>query len=310
MELIRGLHNLRACHHGCVATIGNYDGVHRGHQAVLALLREKSRLLGLPSTVMVFEPTPREFFSGAQAPPRISTFREKLDDLAASGIERVLCIRFDRTFSALKPQEFIQKLLIGGLGVGYLVVGDDFRFGHRREGDFALLQAVGAEQGFEVESMPAYLLNGTRVSSTRVREALLSGDIPLATQLLGHVHRIEGRVVKGKQLGRQLGVPTANIPLEQGRAIRYGVYVATVDTPQASNLPAAVSIGVRPAVAGEGCVLEAHLLDYSGDLYGQRISVKLHHYLRSEQNFPDLRKLKLQMEQDIAQVRAWLQERT
>ncbi len=308
MELIRGLHNLRARHHGCVATIGNYDGVHRGHQAVLELLQEKSRGLGLPSTVMVFEPTPREFFSGEKAPPRISAFREKLVDLAASGIDRVLCVRFDQAFSALKPKEFIARLLIDGLGVRYLVVGDDFRFGYRREGDFPLLQAEGKKSGFEVQSMPAYLLDEARVSSTRVRDALLAGDMRLARNLLGRVHRIEGRVTGGQRLGRQLGVPTANIALKPGRAIRYGVYVGMVDTADGKDRPAAINIGIRPTVSVEGCVLEAHLLDYSGDLYGQRISVKLHHYLRPEKQFADLEGLRVQMNQDIAEARAWLRD--
>ncbi|MGH8459459.1 MAG: riboflavin biosynthesis protein RibF, partial [Nevskiales bacterium] len=222
MELIRGLHNLRARHHGCVATIGNYDGVHRGHRAVLDQLTEQSRCLGLPSTVMIFEPTPREFFAPGQAPPRIASPREKLEDLAGTGVERALCVRFDARFAALSPRDFITRILVDGLGVRYLAVGDDFRFGHRREGDFALLQEAGKTQGFEVCNLPAYCLDGVRVSSTRSREALAAGDMRLVRQLLGRPYRIGGRVVSGQRLGRKLGVPTVNLPLYQRRAIRYG----------------------------------------------------------------------------------------
>lgn len=308
MELIRGLHNLRARHHGCVATIGNYDGVHRGHQAVLGQLEEQSGKLGLPSLVMIFEPMPREFFAPEQAPPRIASLREKLEDLEAMGVQRVLCVRFDAHFSAQSPQEFIRRILVDGLGVQYLAVGDDFRFGHRREGDFALLQQAGHEQGFAVERMRAYTLDGARVSSTRIREALVAGDMSQAAQLLGRPYRIAGRVVSGQRLGRKLGVPTANLPIVKRRALRFGVYAARVDTMADKALPAAVSIGVRPTLAVNDCLLEAHLLDYSGDLYGQRISVQLLNYLRPEQRFADLGGLRTQMELDIAEARTWLQD--
>jgi riboflavin kinase / FMN adenylyltransferase len=310
MELIRGLHNLRARHHGCVATIGNYDGVHRGHQSVLSQLAEQAAKRGLPSTVMIFEPTPREFFTPGQAPARIASLREKLEDLASTEVERVLCARFDARFAALSPQDFITRILVDGLGVRYLAIGDDFRFGHRREGDFALLQEAGRAQGFDVRSLPAYCLDGTRVSSTRVREALAAGEMQQAAHLLGRAYRICGRVEAGQKLGRKLGVPTANLPLRERRAVRYGVYVARVDVPQGKALPAVVSVGVRPTVSVNDCLLEAHLLDFSGDLYGQRISVQLLHFLRPEQRFPDLDSLRAQMGIDIAKARAWLQGNT
>jgi riboflavin kinase/FMN adenylyltransferase len=308
MELIRGLHNLRARHRGCVATIGNYDGVHRGHQAVLGQLAEQSRQLGLPTAVMIFEPTPREFFAPEQAPPRIASLREKLEDLADTGVERVLCARFDARFAAQSPQDFIARVLVEGLGVRYLTVGDDFRFGHRREGDFALLQAAGRAQGFEVRSLPAYCLDGERVSSTRIREALAAGDMRQVAQCLGRPYRISGRVEAGQQLGRKLGVPTANLPLRERRAIRYGVYAAQVDTPGGKALPAVVSVGIRPTVMGSDCLLEAHLLNFAGDLYGQRISVQLLQFLRAEQRFADVESLRIQMQADIHQARAWLHD--
>jgi riboflavin kinase / FMN adenylyltransferase len=242
MELIRGLHNLRARHHGCVATIGNYDGVHRGHQAILAQLQEQARAHGLPSTVMIFEPMPREFFAPEQAPPRIASLREKLEDLDATGVARVLCVRFDARFAALSPQDFITQVLVEGLGVKHLAVGDDFRFGHRRAGDFTLLQQAGRAQGFAVEHLPAFCLDGERVSSTRIRAALTAGNLAQAARLLGRPYRIDGRVAAGQKLGRQLGVPTANLPLRQRRALRYGVYAARVDIP-----------GARPCRAVTAC---------------------------------------------------------
>lgn len=309
MELIRGLHNLRARHRGCVATIGNYDGVHRGHQAVLGLLAEKAGQHGLPSLVMVFEPMPREFFAPDKAPPRISSLREKLEDLAAAGVDRVLCVRFDASFAGLSPRAFITEILVKGLGVRYLEVGDDFRFGRNREGDFRLLQKAGGELGFAVEHLPAYCLDGIRVSSTRIRAALVEGDMTEAARLLGRPYRIDGRVVSGQRLGRKLGVPTANLALQPRRAIRFGIYAARVDTPDApGGLPAAVNIGIRPTVPEGGCLLEAHLLDFDRELYGRRIRVHLLQYLRAEVRFDSLDELRRQMHKDIAEARAWLQD--
>jgi riboflavin kinase/FMN adenylyltransferase len=307
MELIRGLHNLRARHRGCVATIGNYDGVHRGHQAVLRALAETAREHDLPSLAMVFEPMPREFFAPDRAPPRISSLREKLEDLAATGVDRVLCVRFDARFAGLSPQEFITGVLVNGLGVRYLEVGDDFRFGHNREGDFGLLQQAGNRLGFTAQHLPPFCLDGARVSSTRIRAALVDGDMAEAARLLGQPYRIDGRVTRGRHLGRKLGIPTANLPLRQRRAVRFGIYVARVDTPEARGLPAAVNIGIRPTVPSDESLLEAHLLDFDGNLYGQRIRVHLLKYLRAEALFDSLDGLRAQMEKDIAHARAWLQ---
>ena len=307
MELIRGLHNLRPRHRGCIATIGNYDGVHLGHQAVLAQLARKGKELGLPSLALIFEPMPREFFAGPQAPPRIASLREKLEDLAAAGAERVLCVRFDAAFAQMTPREFIDRILLHGLGVRYLVVGSDFRFGHRREGDFALLQSAAAAHGFVVESLAPFCIDGERVSSSRIRAALAAGDMDQAQRLLGRSCRISGRVAGGRKLGRELGVPTANLPVRERRAIRYGVYAARASGAGATGMAAAVSLGTRPTVAGEDCLLEVHLLDFDGDVYGQRLDVQLLKFLRPEERFSGLEALKQQMREDIRQVRAWLQ---
>lgn len=255
---------------------------------------------------MIFEPMPREFFAAQQTPGRIASLREKLADLAEAGVDRVLCVRFDARFAALDAPSFIDQILVRGLGLRYLVVGDDFRFGQGRAGDFVLLQAAGGERGFRVESLPAFCMEGERVSSTRVREALAQGEMQRAAHLLGRSYRIEGRVVGGQRLGRALGVPTANLRLRERRAVRYGIYAARVSAPGIEDWPAAVSLGVRPSVPGDDCLLEAHLLDFDGDLYGRRIRVQLLHYLRPEQRFADLEGLRRQMNVDIAQARAWL----
>lgn len=310
MELIRGLHNLRPRHRDCVATIGNYDGVHLGHRAVLSQLAQEAKQRQLPRLVMIFEPMPREFFAPAQAPARIASLREKLEDLASAGVDRVLCLRFDAAFANLAPEVFIDQVLQQGLGVRYLAVGDDFHFGHQRRGDFALLQAAGKQQGFVVESLPALGVDGERVSSTRIRAALAAGEMQQATRLLGRPYRISGKVVGGKRLGRELGVPTANVPLTMRRAVRQGIYAARVDIRGRSGLPAVVSIGTRPTVAGEGCVLEAHLLDFDENLYGKRINVHLLDFMRAEQRFPDLESLRAQMLHDIREARVRLQPTT
>lgn len=308
MELIRGLHNLRPRHRGCVATIGNYDGVHRGHQAVLAQLVQKGQDSGLPPLALVFEPTPREFFAGAAAPPRIASLREKLEDLTRAGAKRVLCIRFDAAFARLPPQDFVDRVLLQGLAIRYLAVGHDFRFGHRREGDFTLLRAAGEKCGFTVEAAAPFCIDGERVSSSRIRAALGEGDMDQAGRLLGRPYRISGRVARGKRLGRELGVPTANLPLRERRAIRYGVYAARVDGAGPPGMAAAVSVGTRPTVDGQGCVLEVHLFDFDRELYGQRLDVRLLKYLRPEERFPGLEALRQQMTEDIRQARAWLQD--
>uniref|UniRef100_UPI003D0C411D bifunctional riboflavin kinase/FAD synthetase n=1 Tax=Sedimenticola sp. TaxID=1940285 RepID=UPI003D0C411D len=211
MELIRGLHNLRSEHHGCVATIGNFDGVHLGHQAVLGQLADKAARLDLPTVVITFEPQPQEYFSHGDIPPRLTRMREKLKALRRYSVDRVLCLPFNRALAEMEAGEFIRRMLVDGLGVRYLVVGDDFRFGKGREGDFAMLKQAGTEYGFEVVTMHTFEIGDSRVSSTRIREALQVGDLALAEQLLGRPYRMCGRVAHGNKLGRSIGFPTANI---------------------------------------------------------------------------------------------------
>ena len=304
MQLVRGLHNLRPQHRGCVATIGNFDGVHRGHQAILARLRERAVELGLPSCVVIFEPQPREFFSPETAPARLARLRDKLDLLAAEGVDLVLCLPFNQRLSKLSAAEFVDTVLIDGLGVKHLEVGDDFRFGCDRIGDFDFLQKVGADKGFTVEAAQTVEIDGVRVSSTKVRNALAAGDFTLAADLLGRPFEISGRVLHGQKLARQLGTPTANVQLKRRRVPLTGVYLVSAKIDD-KVWPGVANIGVRPTVAGDGRPhLEIHLLDFAGDIYGRRLTVVFHQKLREEQRFASLEALKTAIDADVAAARA------
>jgi riboflavin kinase/FMN adenylyltransferase len=306
MELIRGQHNLRPRHRGCVATIGNFDGVHLGHQAILEQLTEQAARLALPRVVITFEPQPQEFFAGPTTPPaRLMRLREKLLALEALGIERVLCLEFDQRLAAMPAQTFIETLLVERLGVRYLVVGDDFRFGHRRSGDFAMLVAAGQRHHFTVSNTHSYVVDGERVSSTRIRQALSQGDLELATRLLGRPYRICGRVAYGDQRGRTIGFPTANVHLHRRVTPIYGVYAVLFSTAQRHSWPGIANVGRRPTVQGTRERLEVHLLDYHGDLYGQHVTVDFLHYLRPEQRFASLEALQGQIQQDEQTARAY-----
>lgn len=304
MQLVRGLHNLRAHHRGCVATIGNFDGVHRGHQAILARLRERALESGLPSCVVIFEPQPREFFTPETAPARLARLRDKLDLLAAEGVDQVLCLAFNRRLSKLSAAEFVDTVLIEGLGVKHLEVGDDFRFGCDRVGDFDFLQQVGAEKGFTVEAAQTVEIGGVRVSSTKVRDALANADFDLAQRLLGRPFAISGRILHGQKLARQLGTPTANVQLKRRRVPLTGVYLVSAQI-DGKVWPGVANIGVRPTVAGDGRPhLEVHLLDFAGDIYGRRLTVVFHQKLRDEQRFASLEALKTAIDADVAAARA------
>jgi len=305
MELIRGLHNLRPRHRGCVATLGNFDGVHLGHQAVIGQLADKAEALRLPTLVMLFEPQPQEFFAPAKAPPRLMRLREKLQALRRYAVDRVLCVRFDRAFAGLEPEDFVRRVLVEGLGVKYLVVGDDFRFGHKRRGDFAMLQAAGREHGFQVVNMHSLTIDGERVSSTRIRAALAAADLATAEKLLGRPYRMCGRVARGDRLGRTLGVPTANLHLHRHDSPLKGVYVVEVFGLPGEPLPGVANVGTRPTVGGTRLLLEAHLLDFDRDIYGQYVHVDFLHKLRDEKRFGSLDELKAKMRQDIADARAF-----
>ncbi|MBJ2117700.1 MULTISPECIES: bifunctional riboflavin kinase/FAD synthetase [Proteus] len=311
MELIRGIQNIRALHHGCVLTIGNFDGVHRGHQALLKHLKQEASQRGLPTVVMTFEPQPLEFFLPEKAPARLTRLRDKIKYLAECGIDYLLCVKFDKQFAAQTPEEFVSSLLVNKLGVKFLAIGDDFRFGKNREGDFHFLQQAGTRYGFEVASTESYCDKGLRISSTAVREALLNDDLVLAESLLGHPYSVCGRVVHGNELGRTIGFPTANIPMKRLVAPVKGVYAVDVYlSDNQSPLPGVANIGSRPTVKGKGVQLEVHLIDVNMDLYGRRIDVVLRKKLRNEQRFASLDALKQQIADDVATARDFLSQRS
>lgn len=313
MRLIRGLTNLKRLSAeadsplagGCVATIGNFDGVHLGHKTIIEQVRQKAVELDVPSVVMFFEPQPREFFQGNEAPPRLMPFRQKFEALLSEGIDIVLCIRFDDTFRSFSAMDFVENVLIHGLAVRHLVVGDDFRFGCDRAGDFRLLEHVGQEHDFTVENTRTVTVDGERVSSTRVRKVLNVNGLEEAERLLGHPYQIHGRVVYGRQLGRQLGAPTANILLNRMPALR-GVYVVRARLETGEWQDGIANIGLRPTVDGKRPALEVHLFDFAGTLYGQHLSVVFRHGLRDEVKFDSVDELRQQIARDFEHARAWL----
>jgi riboflavin kinase / FMN adenylyltransferase len=304
MEIIRGIHNIRARHKGCVATIGNFDGVHLGHEALLARLNAWRAEYGLASLLITFEPQPREFFRGASMPARLTRFREKVTLLSRTGIDRVLCLPFNERLANTPARTVIDRLLVDRLGVRHLVIGDDFRFGRGAEGDFAMLAQAGAEHGFDVNTMPTLEVAGERVSSTRVRELLAAGDFERAEQLLNHRYFIMGRVVYGRQLGRSLGVPTANIQLQRYRAALEGVYAVEVSGLEGEHRGVA-NVGVRPTVDGKEPLLEVHLFDFDQNIYGRLLTVTFRRKLRDELRFGSLTDLQAQILRDIDTARAW-----
>ncbi|WP_114192675.1 bifunctional riboflavin kinase/FAD synthetase [Edaphovirga cremea] len=305
MELIRGIHNIRARHHGCVLTIGNFDGVHRGHKALLQQLKREGERLGLPVMVMIFEPQPLELFAADRAPARLTRLRDKARYLADAGVDYLLCVTFDSRFAANTAQAFVSHLLVEKLGVKFLMVGDDFRFGAGRTGDFSLLQKAGAEFGFDVISTDTFCEGGLRISSTAIRDALRQDDLTLAENLLGHPYSISGRVVHGDALGRTIGFPTANLPLKRLVAPVKGVYAVEVFGLGPTPFPGVANIGTRPTVAGVRQQLEVHLLDVTMDLYGRHIDVVLRAKVRNEQRFASLDALKQQIANDVVTTREY-----
>jgi riboflavin kinase/FMN adenylyltransferase len=305
VELIRGLKNLKPRHQGSVASIGNFDGVHLGHLAVLKELKERARESGLPATVVLFEPMPQEYFAPERAPVRLTRFGEKWPLLKAAGVERVLCLRFDRGLATLAPEEFIGQVLIQGLGIKHLTVGDDFRFGRERRGDFAMLKATGETQGFQVETTASFTLEGTRVSSSRIRALLIEGEMEAAARLLGRPYGFSGRVIYGEQLGRKLGFPTANMALRRRQAPVSGIFASRVRGIGERPLAGVSYVGMRPAVGGTRPVLETYLPGYSGEIYGRRLEVDLLHRLREDRHFDSLDALAAQMRQDVQAAAAW-----
>ena len=308
MEIINGLHNLRSRHRGCVLTIGNFDGVHRGHRQLIDALCEKAKALGVPSMLMTFEPQPREFFAGTKLPARLTRFREKVYLLDQTPLDRLLCLPFNERTANIEADWFAKDFVVDQVGAKHLVIGDDFRFGRGREGDFALFERYGQIHGYSVSAMSTLLQGEARISSTLIRETLAAGNFTAATNLLGHEYFIMGRVVYGRQLGRQLNVPTANIRLQRYRAALEGVYCVTVEGIAGAVRRGIANIGVRPTVDGKEPLLEVHVFDYTGNLYGDLIKVTFKQKLREEQAFDSIDALKTQINQDIEQARHYFDE--
>lgn len=305
MTFIRGLHNLQPGEKKSVVTIGSFDGVHIGHQAILQQLKQAAERLQLPSVVMTFEPQPREYFSTERAPARLMRLREKIHTLLDFGIDHVVCLKFNRQLRNLSAEDFIDRVLVQGLAVDYLIVGDDFRFGCDRSGDFAMLTERGAQCGFEVMDTATVEADGKRVSSTLVREVVERGDFAKAAELLGRPFSISGVVGYGQQLGRRMGFPTANVQLNRFSAPLSGVFAVRVNV-AGTIYNGAANVGFRPTVGDfPKPILEVHLLDFDGDLYGQQISVEFVHKIREETKFASVEKLIATIERDVEIIRQW-----
>lgn len=298
MELIRGIHNIRQQHRQCVLTIGNFDGVHLGHQAILKRVKELAQKYQVPSCIMIFEPQPREYFAGMEAPGRISRLRDKLRFLQEQGIDYVLCMPFNKKIQELDAEAFCQTILLNGLAVQHLVVGDDFRFGCDRQGDFKYLNEFGQRHQFVVENTPSVLsAEGERISSSLVRASLAQGEMVKAEALLGHPIILSGRVVHGQKLGRTLGFPTANVHLKIASPAMSGVYAVQL-VKQGIAYNGVANIGCRPTVNGVTPILEVHLFEYEGSLYDDYVLVHFCHYIREERKMSGLDELVKQIQCD------------
>lgn len=291
---------------GIALTIGNFDGVHRGHQAMLRRLLARAAERDVPAAVMTFEPHPREFFAPAAAPARLSSLREKLELFAQAGVDRCYVCRFDQRLAALSAESFVHDVLRHKLHARWILIGDDFRFGAQRRGDFAMLHEMSRGTDLEVEAMRSVMLAGARVSSTAVRVALQNGDLTQARALLGRDYAISGRVVHGEKTGRKLGFPTANIGLKHNKPPLSGIFAVELLGLETPHLGVA-SLGTRPTIRPAGLpTLEVHLFDFDRDIYGAHVSVAFLHKLRDEKRYPDLDTLRAQIERDAAAARAWI----
>jgi len=305
-DLFRDLDGGPLCPDGSVVCIGAFDGLHLGHRALVTRAVERARALGLPAVALSFEPLPREFFSPAAPPPRLQLPRSKLDGFRELGVDRVGLLRFNAAVAALSPEDFVRRLLAARLHAREVWVGPDFRFGRARAGNLELLSALGPENGFTAGTIAPVTLGGQPVSSTRIRAALQAGDFTAASRLLGKPYAISGRVVRGQQLGRTLGYPTANLRFPYGTPALRGIYATRVHGVADRPWPSVSSFGTRPTVGGREPLLEAHLFDFDGDLYGAHIEVEFVARLRDEEKFPDLPALVAQMDRDAAQARRLL----
>jgi len=306
MELVRGLQNLSKAARGCVLTVGNYDGVHLGHQQMIRALRQRAAEHGAPAAVLVFEPSSKEFIDPDGAPARLTRWREKFTALAAAGVDRLVTLRFNECMRAMSPEEFVDRLIVEGLGARHVVVGDDFRYGCKARGTIETLRDAGHAQGFGVEQIAPFVMDGVRVSSTAVRERLERADYAGASRLLGRPYRMLGHVAHGRELGRTLGFPTANLHLMRRKSPTWGVSAVRIFGIGAEPLGGVASLGTRPTVNGTEPLLEVHVFDFAGDLYGRLIEVEFVEKLRDEARFDSLDDMVKQMHVDAAQARELL----
>ncbi len=286
----------------CVLTIGNFDGIHLGHQAVLNAVCAKAKECALPAVLMLFEPQPQEFFQQHKAPARLYRLRDKLHYLKNYSLDYVICFRFNQTFANQSAEDFVQNTLVKQLNVKHLFVGTDFRFGHQRHGDIQLLQTMGAQYDFALYQTNTITIHNERVSSSAIRQKLAQGDFIGTKELLGRNYQMTGHVIHGDHLGRELGFPTANIALGRFVSPLWGIYIAQIYGLTETPLPAAVSVGKRPAVGGTKMLVEAHILDFNQQIYGKRLQVEFLQKIRDEQNFDSLDKLVEQIRQDVAKT--------
>ncbi|MGB1884595.1 MAG: bifunctional riboflavin kinase/FAD synthetase [Gammaproteobacteria bacterium] len=303
MQLIRGIHNLSAEHFGSVATIGNFDGVHLGHSEIIKRLKRNADEHGVPSTVIVFEPQPAEFFGRGRVPPRLSRFREKFELIEERGVDRLLVLPFTKKLSHYSPQQFVEQILVEKLGIKTLIIGDDFRFGSDRGGDFSLLQRLGQQHAFTIEQMPPFLFIGKRISSTYIRKLLRHGYMKEAIRMLGHPYWMEGVVVEGHKQGREWGFPTANLDMHRLRSPLAGIFSVRVHGLGEGERLGVAYIGSRPIIDDPRFVLEVHLFDFDEDIYGRRIRVEFCDKIRDDMNFDSFELMAEQIRRDCEAAR-------
>ena len=307
MQLVRGIHNIQPKDHGCVLTIGNFDGVHKGHQRVISALVAKAKALNCVAAVLVFEPQPQELFAPDKAPARLCRLRDKYALLAELGVQRLICVNFNFKFASQSAEQFIEHLLVEKLGIKHLIVGDDFHFGKNRAGDFSMLTQAGKTYGFDVSDTASCKMANCRVSSTAIRKALEQDNLIDVENMLGRTYSIIGKVFHGDKRGRQLGFPTANVLLKRRNSPLNGVFAVKVKTNN-GLFNGVANIGMRPTVGALKPILEPHLFDFNGDLYGQRLKVVFKKKLRDEKRFNGLDELKAAIYNDIETAKAFFVE--
>jgi riboflavin kinase/FMN adenylyltransferase len=304
MQLIRGLSHLEPFKNGCVLSIGNFDGLHLGHRAVIRKLVERGKVLGLPVVIMFFEPQPLEYFLGDNAPSRLMRLREKVIEMAKLPVDNLLIVRFNQNFANRDAEQFIEHILIKTLNVKHLVIGDDFHFGKARRGNFAMLKEKGRLNGFTVEDTGSFQLGGLRISSTLIRDALVAGDLKGAEKLLGHCYSVCGRIAHGDKLGRTIGYPTANIRMHRKNTPVNGVFAVTMTGIDGLEFEGVANVGTRPTLdGGSKVILETYLFDFNKEIYGRYVEVHFHQKIRDESRFHSLEELKAQIVKDVAETK-------